>query len=469
MKKLGLLFFTSVLFFSCAENKPESIAVIKANATNTTYYVNGEANSNWGIAPEVKPDRLLIESDDEGVDFKFVTDLDSISYTVRENDTIQFYVVLKEKDSALTEIVGVPKNVTFSDDYIEANQGKFIIEIPEVHELVNIMVAISEIGQLDGNMVDLTTAYHKEVLDYFLPYKDHPAMKKINELIDGPREETGFAPMNSYWNYYSLKMNACGYLFDDDDNIIDDGIIHKMGFNNPGNLVEEHKNIFEDFSRASNFRKFYKEHQSYYDELIEVYKQLNPIDAMQEWLEIKFPIKYGNYRVTFSPLIGGAHSTNKFKDNGFEQTVMFICRADFLEEYNAAVNEMIQSRVVFTEIDHNFVNPISDKYVSRINEVMKDRSKWVNDEAAGVEGYANPYSVFNEYMTFAIYSPYCYDRFDTADIETFIPIMENQMENRRGFIKFSEFNQKLITLYKEHPKRDIHELYEAMLDWCEQQ
>ncbi|NER12084.1 DUF4932 domain-containing protein [Leptobacterium flavescens] len=464
-EKLFLLFLLWMTV-SCSGEKKKEIELIRSNAETITYYINEEAHPTWGIVPEAKPDRLHVECIEEETEVAFVTDIDSISFKIKVKDTVQFYVLLKEKDSALTEIVGIPKNANFSDAYIEENQGKFKVEVPEVHELVNIMVAISEIGQVDANMTDLSTEYHQEVLDHFLPYKDHAAMDTINALIAGPLEETGFAPIDSYWNYYSLKMNACGYLFNDEGAILDDGIIHKMGFDNPGDLVKEHKPLLEDFAKVSGFRQFYKDHKPYYEELISIYKSLNPIDKMQEWLEAKFPIKYGNYRVTFSPLVGGAHSTNKFKDNGFEQTVMFICRAQMFEEYNEAVNEMIQSRVVFTEIDHNFVNPISDKYLERIEEVMGEREEWVNPKAAGTEAYSNSYSVFNEYMTFAIFSAYCLDKFSQADQDAFIPLMEEQMEKGRGFIRFKDFNQKLVELYKEDPDRDIHKLYEAMFDWC---
>ena len=121
-------------------------------------------------------------------------------------------------------------------------------------------------------------------------------------------------------------MNACGYLFNNKDEIINDGVINKMGFDHPNDPFILNKELFMDFSKKSNFRNFYIEHKSYYDSLISTYKTLNPIDKMQNWLEKKFGFGYGNYLVTFSPLVGGAHSTQKFEDNGFHQTVIFVCR-----------------------------------------------------------------------------------------------------------------------------------------------
>ena len=460
MKLIFSLIVLSLLIYSCKQNKQELTTLI-SNKKEVKYEINGKqiSNSNWKISPDLKPDRLKVECGNNGTVIKFISDIDTIEFKIRLKDTIQFNVLFK-KDTALTEIVGIPKNVQFSDEYIKKHKGIFEVKIPEVHELANIMVAISKIGQIDSNMVDLTTKYHKEVLNHFLKFKNHPAIDTINNHI------TEIFGEESYAYYYALKMNACGYLFNEKNQIIDDGIINNMGFNYPENPFILNKDLFTDFSKKTNFRKFYKEHQDYYDTLISDYKALNPIDKIQQWLENKFGFSYGNYIVTFSPLVGGAHSTQRFEDNGYNQTVMFVCRSEFSENYNRNIDEMINSRVVFTEIDHNFVNLFSDKYNQKINMAFKSRNKWVKADK-GTDWYGNSYTVFNEYMTFAFYSLYCLDNFPKQDVEKFIPKMENMMDNRRGFINFSKFNQKLISLYKKNPNIFVNKIYEEMLKWSE--
>ncbi len=439
--------------------KVKELPSIKSSTESITYTINNtEKRANWKISPEQKPDRLEVECKKKVTRVAFITDVDSIAFNVKVGDTIRFYVQQPGKEKALTEIVGTPKNVNFTKKYIKEHQGKFSVEVPEVHELANILVAISNVGQLDSNMVDMTTPYYKEVLAYFSPYKNHPIMDVVNKHI------TKAFDNNSYWYYYAMKMNACAYVFDKKGNIKNEGIIRKMGFSNQGDPILANLALIEDFARKSNFREFYKQHQSYYNELIKTYHTLNPIDQQQAWLEDKFKFKYGNYLVTFSPLIGGAHSTNRFEDNGFSQTVMFVNRAEINPKYNQKVNEMLKSRVVFTEIDHNFVNPTSDKYLEQINEAFADRAKWVK-ETSGTSAYSSPYNVFNEYMTWSVYSLYCLDKFSAEDNATFIPLMEQQMEQKRGFARFGEFNQKLISLYKQNPSISIDELYTGMLSW----
>lgn len=260
-------------------------------------------------------------------------------------------------------------------------------------------------------------------------------------------------------------MNACAYEFNKDGAIRNSGIIRNMGFG-AYNPIEENKALMSDFAEKSGFRQFYKDHQPYYDTLITRYRQLNPIDKMQKWLEKKFGLEYGNYTVLFSPLVGGAHATNRFKDNGFVQTFMFVCRADFSSKYNRNVNEMLESRVVFTEIDHNFVNPLSDKKTKHINKAFANRAAWAKD-GNGTSMYGTPYAVFNEYMTWGLFSLYCLDNFPDRDAPQMIQRMEQQMTVQRNFIKFNDFNQYLISIYKKNPDVSMGSLFDAMLAWAE--
>lgn len=356
------------------------------------------------------------------------------------------------------------KNVVYTKQYISEHKGRYEVYVPEVHELANILVAITKIGQLDSNMVDMTTPYYHKVLSKFLPFSNHPIVDTINKHIISSNDA------NSYWYYYALKMNACGYVFATDNSIRNNGPIKRMGFDNMQDPIRSNILLIEDFSNKTGFREFYKQNRPYYDSLISTYVQLNPIDKMQNWLVSKFGFSYDNYLVYFSPLVGGAHATQKYKNNNFVQTAMFVCRSPFFDEYSMNVNEMINSRVVFTEIDHNFVNPVSDRFRKRINKALSNRTTWVNEFAGSrTQAYETPYAVFNEYMTFAVFSLYCLDNFPENDVNVFIPKMERQMTEKRHFIKFKDFNQKLMSIYRADKTISIEILYDQMLKWSESQ
>lgn len=184
---------------SCNQPSQKSLRFLKSNEKTLTYIVNRDTFENaWTITPDLKPDRLVVECANQENSVLFIRGSDTISFTVKQNDTIQF-VILYNNDSALTEIVGAPKNTNFSDDYIRKHKGIFEVAVPEVHELANILVAISKIGQKDSNMVDMTTAYHGKVLMHFLPFSGHPVVDTINRHIKAVMDD------QSYEYYYALK------------------------------------------------------------------------------------------------------------------------------------------------------------------------------------------------------------------------------------------------------------------------
>ncbi|HEY0732285.1 MAG TPA: DUF4932 domain-containing protein, partial [Chitinophagaceae bacterium] len=243
----------------------------------------------------------------------------------------------------------------------------------------------------------------------------------------------------------------------------------KMGFKETADPFVKYADLAADFAARSGFRKFYTAHKPYYDSLLKDYIKYIPLQDMKKWLEYHFPIKSDYYLITYSPLTGGAHSTMTYEDKGFNQTVMYIAGISKNSRYNQAVNEMLNSRVVFTEIDHNYINPIADKYADDINIAMKEKDKW----GKGLEDnthYTSPMNLFGEYMTWGVFSLYCMDKYQESDVMTFVDRMELQMEQRRGFNNFKAFNRELMRLYKLHDKtKKVHELFPEIIEWCKKQ
>lgn len=344
----------------------------------------------------------------------------------------------------------------FSDEYKSSNRGKFSFEVPEVQELVHIIFAITDVGIADSNMVNHQGFYYREVMAHFSPFKNESLVFKINDELDGTTFATG------YDNYHRLKMDACGFYFNE-NTIKQEGTYAQLNWNNK-NYIRKYVKELEAFALKTNFRKFFKEHENFYDGLIELARQQMPIDKQWKWLEGRFPIRYQNYRITFSPLVNGNHSTNRFGKNDFKQTIMFICGPMETPNLSEKVKEGLMTRIVFTEIDHNYVNPISDSYKKRINKIFDNRQKWTNGKYSN--SYSNPYSLFNEYMTWAVFTLYAFDNFAPDDFNVINQRTENLMVNYRGFSEFKKFNQALLELYKnKKADQSIADLYPAILDW----
>ena len=352
------------------------------------------------------------------------------------------------------------ENLNFTEKYLKQNKGKFIVEIPEVHELGNIAIALTKVGQIDSNMVDMETDYYKKVMTHFKPFENHPLIDTLNKYIHTPLEK------NSYYYYFTIKMDACAFVFDG-NKIKNEGYIKKLSWPFYNNPFDEHKELFEDFAKKTEFRKFYKNNKKQYKELVQTYKELNPLDQMQNWLQKKFKKEYGSYKAVFSELVGGAHAANNYKTDELDQNFMFIASSKFDSKYTKTYNILLESRVLFTEIDHHFVNPVSEKFKDRLTEVIgNNRNNWVNNDVSGTESYPNGFSVFNESMTWALFTLYAYDFYEPNEVSKYISRMERQMKNR-GFLNFSEFNQALLLKYNENKNIDMTELTQYMIDWCD--
>ncbi|HEY5465026.1 MAG TPA: DUF4932 domain-containing protein [Hanamia sp.] len=458
-----LFFFILLLFYSldigCQSvlRRDNVLKVVKSTSNYIIYRING-VDGTWHINPSLKPDVLKFQTAHENNTVSFVTNIDSIQFIVRPNDSIHLAILLNG-DTAYTEIVCLPKRVNFKDEYKRIHQGEISISIPEVSELANVILAITDVGIKDSNMIAMKGNYHKDVLNWFMKYKHEPLIKHIDSLMQ--RNDT----TENYWFYYALKMNACGYYFNRSGNIVQDSTILKMGFDNYVDPIKQNLEDVQDFAEKTNFKKFYANHKPYYDSLIDQYKKLIPVLNMKHWLEQEFDNRIDYYMITFSPLVYGAHATNWFYDNGFTVAAMFVAPLLKIEKYSLNFNNINNLRILFTEIDHNYVNPVSSNYVPQIDSIFDNQPKCANGDKSGI--YPSPFKIFNEYMTWAVFTLYCYDNYPEIDLEEYMKKTEEFMEEKRGFNRFADFDHQLLKIYKEHKGlKKVNELFPEILKWC---
>lgn len=354
----------------------------------------------------------------------------------------------------------------FSKEYIEKYNNKSVVEIPEVSELVNIIMALHKDAENEDNMFDVSTEYYQRVKEYFKESITHPMIDSVHNNINTitllEEHNINVFSSESYNFYYDLKMNACSYYFDENGIITHNGAV--KNFRGGDNLVNKYLNLIQDFSDKSNFRQFYKDNKTYYDSLISTYLRLNPIQKMQNWLNDKFEFSYGSYVIYFSPLVNGAHSARFFNKGDFKQAFMFVCAIEPNLKVSPIEDEIMSGRPLFTEIDHSYVNPLSDKHMEKIKHAFSNRKKWAIGEIT--DSYHDEYMVFNEYMTFAIYSLYLFDNYPEENLYKYLPYLENQMVESRGFINFKDFNRELLKKYKLNPNIRMSELYDYILEWA---
>lgn len=343
------------------------------------------------------------------------------------------------------------EKVNFSPKFKIENQGKYKIEVHELKELIQIMIALTKSGKENDDMIQQQGQYYKDLIAYFKPYENEQIIKTFDSLI-----------VASPYNYIFLTGNAISYDFKGNSliksSVYDFPATAVAGIKITENPITKYKKEIEDFTKKSNFRYFYNAHKKYYKQLITDYNQYANLGKQWKWLEDNFETRINSYLIFCSALINGLNYTDEFKNNDFRLIYMSLPPLDKLPTFSALQNEIFNTRMMFTEIDHNYVGPPSKSNKNLINELFKERSTWVNEKVYGVFAYANPISVFDEYMTYGVFLLYCKEQYDPA---TFDKVYQETVKlmSERGFPSMKKFTDQLLKTKAEHPQKKIDNLY----------
>jgi len=345
-----------------------------------------------------------------------------------------------------------------STDQTKRNHDSVFIEIPGLYELLKISETLTDVYQETPKYLNKNSGYYDEVMDHYGEYKDHKLVKKLNKNI------------GRFHNYPEKLIRLQSSVFEiDEEGKIEQNKNYKVkGFGKtvplPLFFVSRNKQLIEDFYQKTSSHNFFEQHREYYDSLINLYHDLCDFRGMWIWLENQFPYHYDSYRIIFSPLTGGFHNTTTiFGDQSdFIQILMFVSAPEQWENISRAENSAIHSRSVFTEIDHNYINPVTDGYISEIKESMGDYKKW----NSGKQRYPNAYLTFNEYMTWSVFCLYASDTYEEQYLEKILERVERSMCENRGFIKFKEFNRELLRLYRnKSADEQVADFYPEIIEW----
>jgi hypothetical protein len=348
------------------------------------------------------------------------------------------------------------QEVRFSEQFKKEHQGKVKIEIDEVKELLHIMIALTSVGLENDDMIAQSGNYYQDLLQQFKKHKDDKIIIRFDSILKAN-------PVN----YIFLTGNALSYNFKGKKLVKDKVYIfpaqrvssHTTISINP---IETYKKEIEEFALKAGFRKFYKAHKSYYDTIISTYNKMANLQRQWDWLEEKFVTRVNNYTIMTSPLINGLNYTTSYTDNNFKQIMMVLPPV----EENPAIAELdniiFNTRVMFTEIDHNYVSQPTRQNKALIDEVCKNRIEWVDTSKYGTEYYPTPDRVFDEYMTYGLFLLYCSDIYG-EDIAKKVKQELVQLMNERGFIKMDLFTDNLLRLYSANRLKKMDDWYPELI------
>ncbi|MBB4077999.1 hypothetical protein GGR28_000600 [Lewinella aquimaris] len=352
-------------------------------------------------------------------------------------------------------------------DYQAAHRGATTFAIPEAFELANVILYLSALSDSTGNH-PTGTAYTDAVAAHFAPFRRHALVRLLDK--HAASDAAGFSL------YYSFRDNSYGFTFDEWDRLtpvpyhLPVSIDYSSGlapFTGMG--FADLLYLVQDFALQSGFRQFYRDHAGEYAEQIERQQRLMPVRGMWDWLEREFPERMDHYAIVFSPLIGGSHSTQRFQENPFDQrysfheSIMFVSGPDELlpSSYDSLTREALQSGIVFTEIDHNYVNPMTSEHYDAVRAAMGTLTDWNNRAGSGY--YDSPGDTFNEYVTHALFCLYVRETYP-AEVAELVIDRREQLMVRRDFPRFLDFNRAFLTQFvKENRSQPLSESYPAII------
>lgn len=459
MKILISLTLTLITFVSLAQ---ERLPILKSNKENIDIRIGDVLNKNaWIISPEINPDiyEALITKPNTKV--TFISDIDSISFSISAETRKKFIVKLAGRENAYTEIIGkkLLNYATFDRNYKKTHNGKMFVEIPEVYELFHVIMALTDFAKSDEDFIEREPIYYKQVIDYFDSYKNDSLVSKFDELLKV-----------DLMYYVVLKMDAYTFYFDENSTIKKNKTYDRVSWGNQ-NTIEKYIPELEKFAKKTNFRQFYKEHQPFYENQMSYYRDSIGLEEMLIWLNKNFPsAKCNSLKVIFSPLTGYFQSANWFIDNNFKEAQAHVNFPHNLEDdYSKKSLQVKNGNIVFTEINHSYINVEAEKLENKklIESAFSDLSVWTEKGSSAAKYYGYSASCFNEYMNWGLVSLRYLDYAPKEEMDKLLTNLENYMVKKRGFIKFKEFNQNLMMLYsKRKDNQTISDLYPQILQWC---
>lgn len=331
-----------------------------------------------------------------------------------------------------------------SEPVTTAGQEIISVEYPEVYELANIVLALTDYGLSDPWQVRKGFPYYNDMMDHFSPFKDHPLIDSVNFSRERWQE------------YLSFRTDAYAFEFDAKDRL--QRINEFQAF--PINTFDQYLNLTEDFAHQSGFRDFFNAHEEYYSKTKKAYRTAYLIPEMKDFLSGQFDAYFADkkYSIVLSPFVYAQHLQREI-DSTWAASFPAIAKpiiegGDFENEEDKST----EMHVLFTEMNHGFVNPTTEQYPVRekFNE-----SLW--DDESGYHGGGT--DVFNEYMTWAVFD--LFNKHYFPEIAERVNLGWHFQNDARGF-KYSHFFSKYLTeLHAQYEgQKMVKHLYPEILEWA---
>ena len=328
--------------------------------------------------------------------------------------------------AASTAWAGDPRIVetTFDAKYIKQNSNKVRVVIPAAYELGQIAYTLSELQNQNYGRSYSKGKYYQEMQEYFSGFTDHHILPAVN--------------YEKWTDYWSFRQNSIAYSYKDTE-LVNDGVYRTL-WDMGEDEFQLNREALEDFARLSNFGSFYAAHSDYYEGLKTEFSSIVNPEGMRLWLEDNFSARYDSYLIVISPLVGGAHNFAIVSDKNFKEAIITISAPNVFDSKRNEKGQVPKeialkfARLVFTELDHNYVNPASERFTTKIKDNIGEVTQWNESN-----DYTSAFSTFNEYVTWAIFPMYVRSVYGDVYFNEAMSDVNRQMLSR-GFVRFPEFS-----------------------------
>lgn len=443
----------------------DKLPVLKTNTRRLDYQLGNEFyKGQWTISPEPKPDILnVFVPSGKKLKVTFFSDIGQISFDVAAGESYDFNIVMNQ-DVCWTRINGlklVPA-ATYDDAYIQTHRGKVEATVPEVYELVNIAISLTDFARAKNWPILTNTEYGKEVIAWFDQYRADPVILALDKQLKVDSSV-----------YDGIRMNGNAFVFEAGNRILPRREYSRTGYPyEKTNALEPFVTGLSEFAERTQFRAFYKTHQQLYRKQKEFFSKEADAFAVTRWLEKAFPEspKFDFTDIVFSPIAGGSNSVTWFESNGFRTlqphvNFPFADTTPALRGASSKANAICRSSFLFTEMGRGYLAPVSAAYAKSIRRALTKSERWVDKTKFG---NFNSTWLFETYMNWGLIALWANEIVpDEADsIADFI----TGMMKERGFLRFKEFQQALLRIYRsKRPTESVADLYPQILKWLNEQ
>jgi len=234
-------------------------------------------------------------------------------------------------------------------------------------------------------------------------------------------------------------------------------------------LVKE----LERFAKETDFLKFFNSDKSqfYYNEIQNFYTNKANIKRMVNWLKTQFPSvsPYNSIKVIATPLVRGWEHEDVVADKGFSQIILhpsYVLPSKEASIYSKETQLLFRTDVLFTELNHGFINPVSENYSNDINKAFEGKlALFIKSDGRHSE-YLNPVLAFEEYMNWGLVALYANDVLPSNERYLLENSALEMMEMRGEFPAFKDFLPFLLNIYRTKKANEtIESQFPILINW----